>query len=142
MGDYSEKKLLAAVGVVVSILGGVLLLMAAGSAGLGITGVVMGVFKDGLLSAAAAVPIALAGFGCIFLGLALRLQPLTPESLTRSAGEAVSFLVSVFWTMRITSGVKIPAWEIIAYLLVLSGFFILNINRFIKPDSGERPAGK
>ncbi|OGS06920.1 MAG: hypothetical protein A2270_00600 [Elusimicrobia bacterium RIFOXYA12_FULL_51_18] len=138
MRDDLEKKLLAGVGIGVSILGGVLLLMAAGSVVLAFMGVFSGEYRDSFLLAAAAVPILLVSVTCLFVGLALRLQPLTLKNLLRSAGETVVLLVTGFWGMRITS-VQVPAWEHLAYLLLLCCVIIAGKKWLLKTKTDAQP---
>ena len=141
MRDYLEKKLLYGVGVVVTMLGGVLLLMGLASVGLALLGPLFGGRRESLLSAAAALPIFLASFVSFFIGQGLRDQPLTLKDLARSAAETAAFLISGFWTIRITS-VKVAVWEYIAYLVLLSCFFVFGINKFLKSETGARLTGK
>lgn len=141
MGEYLEKKLLAGVGLVLSLLGGTLLLMAAGALAIAVAAPFLGEFKQGLAAAGAAVPIFLAAAGCLYVGLWMRLQPLTLKNLARNAGESTAFMVTGFWTMRV-SAARVSAWETLAYLLLLCLIFIAGLHKFMKTETGARLTGK
>lgn len=141
MGEYLEKRLLAGVGLVLSLFGGTLLLMAVWALAMAVAAPFLGEFKQGLAAAGSAVGIFLAAAGCLYVGLWMRLQPLTLKNLLRNAGESSAFQITVFWTLRISSA-RVSAWETIAYLLLLCLVFIAGLNKFMKTETGAKLTGR